>query len=523
MRFSAVVALVLGAACAAGAQERDPPPLPQEIGGEDLSALLERWPREYVRWIMTDEERKRYKNLVTDEQRIGFVEGFWRRRDPSAGTPDNEYRSQYLECYAFVARAFSAGRPGWSTDRGRIYLILGPPHSIERNPMGRYGLERPSEIWTFNNLGIPGVPASLDVTFVDFKGTGDFEIVSDLDSTAAIVNELGFAESNLLALAMRRAEPREDLGMVDPRTGFNRVRDVDTTHLMMRELDLQQQLRAIEDPSRSITLEEVVEARASFDRLLVLASAGVVYSGTEVRVSVSFGVPYRVLSIERAGDQVQYRLDYLVRLMNEEDVEVARREDALTIRLPADQEAQSKRRMLNLEESLAVEPGRYRLQVLVRDLSRETFGLVERDLEVAPARSVGLSLSSLFIAGAIIKGASLATSRPFQFGPVRVVPSLDGRFGQDQSMGFYLEAYGTQNDVDGRKRIKVEIFVMRDDRLFMGIPINYLRPDAEPVGISAMIPLRKCPPGDYALRVRVTDQVTGERLEKESPFTVRGE
>ena len=210
MRFSAVVALVLGAACAAGAQERDPPPLPQEIGGEDLSALLERWPREYVRWIMTDEERKRYKNLVTDEQRIGFVEGFWRRRDPSAGTPDNEYRSQYLERYAFVARAFSAGRPGWSTDRGRIYLILGPPHSIERNPMGRYGLERPSEIWTFNNLGIPGVPASLDVTFVDFKGTGDFEIVSDLDSTAAIVNELGFAESNLLALAMRRAEPREE-------------------------------------------------------------------------------------------------------------------------------------------------------------------------------------------------------------------------------------------------------------------------------------------------------------------------
>ena len=67
--------------------------------------------------------------------------------------------------------------------------------------------------------------------------------------------------------------------MVDPRTGFNRVRDVDTTHLMMRELDLQQQLRAIEDPSRSITLEEVVEARASFDRLPVLASAGVVYSG----------------------------------------------------------------------------------------------------------------------------------------------------------------------------------------------------------------------------------------------------
>ena len=523
MRFDAVVVLLVGTACAAEAQEREAPRLPQEIGGEDLSALLERWPREYVRWIMTENERKRYKNLITDEQRIAFVESFWLRRDPTGGTPENEYRSEYLERYGFVAGAFSAGRPGWSTDRGRIYLLLGPPHSIERNPMGRYGLERPSEIWTFNNLGIPGVPASIDVTFVDFKGTGDFEIVSDLDATAPIVTDLGFAESNLLALAMRRAEPREDLGMIDPRTGLNRVRDVDTTHLMMRELDLQQQLRAIEDPSRNITLDELVETRASFDHLPVLAAAGIVYGGAEAKIPVSFAVPYSALGRERSAEQVQYRLDYLVRLMNDEEVEVARREDALTIRLPADQEARSKQRMLNFEESLTAEPGRYRLQVFVRDLRREALGVFERDLEVAPARDGGLSLSSLFVAGAIIKGASLATPRPFRFGPVRVVPSLDASFGQDQSVGFYLEAYGTQNDADERKRIRVEIFVMRDDRLFMGIPTSFLRPAAEPVGISAMIPLRKCSPGDYVLRIRVTDEVTGERLERESSFTVRGE
>ena len=91
--------------------------------------------------------------------------------------------------------------------------------------MGRYSLERPSEIWTYNNLPIPSVPASLDITFVDFKGTGDFEIVSDLESTAPIVMQFGTAESNLLALAMRRNR----LGMEDPRTGLGRFRDVDAT------------------------------------------------------------------------------------------------------------------------------------------------------------------------------------------------------------------------------------------------------------------------------------------------------
>jgi hypothetical protein len=67
----------------------------------------------------------------------------------------------------------------------------------------------------------------------------------------------------------------------------------------------------------------------------------------------------------------------------------------------------------------------------------------------------------------------------------------------------------------------VDFFIMRDGRLFMGVPASHLFPSSEPVGISASIPLRKCTAGDYTLRVRVTDEVTGEQAETESVFTVR--
>ncbi len=63
---------------------------------------------------------------------------------------------------------------------------------------------------------------------------------------------------------------------------------------------------------------------------------------------------------------------------------------------------------------------------------------------------------------------------------------------------------------------------MKDGRLFLGVPANYLFPTTEPVGIRASIPLTKCPPGDYTLRVRVTDEVGGGSAQQDAGFTVLG-
>ena len=71
--------------------------LPDTIADEKLSGLLRRWPREYVRWIITDTENKRYPSLGTDQERLEFIENFWARRDPFPETPENEYRAEYLE------------------------------------------------------------------------------------------------------------------------------------------------------------------------------------------------------------------------------------------------------------------------------------------------------------------------------------------------------------------------------------------------------------------------------------------
>jgi GWxTD domain-containing protein len=515
MLLSSLLLLGLVLAQQAPAQPETPP----KIAGKDLSELLRRWPREYVRWIITNGERSRYESLPSEKEKLQFIEHFWARRDPTPETPDNEYRAEYFERFAYVANRFSAGKPGWSTDRGRLYLILGPPHSIEQNPVGRMGIERPSEVWTYNGLDIPAVPASIDIKLVDFKGTGEYEIVSDLDHSAPIDTIFGVAESPLMAMAMRRGR----VGQVDPRTGADQFREVDSSRLAMQEFDLQQQLLDIEEsPKRRLPpLDEFVEARVTFARLTVQVVAGAVYTTDgEIKVPVNLIVPYRELSARRQGDKVSYRVDYLVRLIDDEGEEAARAEDRVTLTFTQEQFQRTAGLRLAMEESLAAEPGTYTLQAIFRDSQENRVGTVEQELEIPTMGPGALSLSSIFLAGALVQSAT-GGSRPFQFGTVRVIPSVDGTFDSTDSLGLYLQAYGTQSEPDGKKRIKVDFFIMRDDRLYMGVPANHLFPTSEPVGITATIPLRKCTPGDYAIRVRVTDEIAGRSTERETRFTVR--
>jgi hypothetical protein len=101
-----------------------------------------------------------------------------------------------------------------------------------------------------------------------------------------------------------------------------------------------------------------------------------------------------------------------------------------------------------------------------------------------------------------------------------VIPSADNVFTPDDTLKLYVEAYGASKGDDGQKRLRVDFFVMREGRLALGIPASFLRPEADPVGVTGQIPLRKVPPGEYTLRVRISDENGGGRAESEARFVV---
>lgn len=154
---------------------------------------------DFIRYIIIPQEEKIFREMPP-EDRHEFVADFWKRRDPIPETQDNEFRSQYYSRLAVADKAFRAGIPGWMTDRGRIYILLGPPTDIIKKSMGeatrefsRIGrelssdlleegtmTERPTEIWIYNQYP-DYFSGPLRLVFVDYESDGDYKLTTDVE------------------------------------------------------------------------------------------------------------------------------------------------------------------------------------------------------------------------------------------------------------------------------------------------------------------------------------------------------
>lgn len=152
-----------------------------------------------VRYIITPAEEKIFREMPA-EDRAEFVVDFWKRRDPTPETAANEFRTQYYARVAQADKAFRAGIPGWLTDRGRIYILLGPPTDVIRKSMGESTVElskrnrdlssdlleegtrteRPTEIWIYNQYP-DYFSGPLRLVFVDYESNGDYKLTTDVE------------------------------------------------------------------------------------------------------------------------------------------------------------------------------------------------------------------------------------------------------------------------------------------------------------------------------------------------------
>src|SRR6202163_509880 len=115
----------------------------QERLKKELETPYKKWLTEDVGYIISNEERKAFRSLATDEERDQFIEQFWLRRDPTPDTEENEYREEHYRRLAYANEHFASGIPGWKTDRGMIYIKYVPQDERDQHNGGTE--ERPME------------------------------------------------------------------------------------------------------------------------------------------------------------------------------------------------------------------------------------------------------------------------------------------------------------------------------------------------------------------------------------------
>ena len=167
---------------------------------QELKGTYKTWLNQDVPYIITDEERKAFQSLSNDEERDAFIEQFWLRRNPNPDSPENEFREEHYRRIAYANEHFAAGKPGWKTDRGHIYIAFGKPDSIDSHPSGgtyQRPMEEgggetstfPFEVWHYRYL--EGIGDNIDLEFVDTCQCGDYHFTIDRSEKDALLHVPG--------------------------------------------------------------------------------------------------------------------------------------------------------------------------------------------------------------------------------------------------------------------------------------------------------------------------------------------
>ena len=138
--------------------------MPMSVSSLDLAI-------EQVKYIARDAEYDSLKEAKTTEDKRRVFLAFWKKRDPNPNTLRNERMEEYYTRVDFANKHFSHFRPGWKTDMGMVYIILGPPSNIERHPFDMES--KPYEVWSYYNN-------NLTFLFVDETGFGDYRLITPL-------------------------------------------------------------------------------------------------------------------------------------------------------------------------------------------------------------------------------------------------------------------------------------------------------------------------------------------------------
>lgn len=132
------------------------------------------WFKDRAPWVATDREKEYFAKLSSFEDRKEFIRNFWLRRDPDPDTDENEFLTEYCKRLAYSSR-FDSGLPGHKTDRGRIYVIWGPPNKKTEGRSKFEGLSNVRfETWQYDFIESLG--DDISISFIDPTESNEYRM-----------------------------------------------------------------------------------------------------------------------------------------------------------------------------------------------------------------------------------------------------------------------------------------------------------------------------------------------------------
>jgi GWxTD domain-containing protein len=508
-------------------REQDPSQKPRNVKPE-LKKAYKEWLEKDVTYVITDEERKAFKKLASDDERERFIEEFWRRRDPDPDTDENEFKEEYYERIAYANEHFASGIPGWKTDRGRIWIMYGKPDERETHPMGG-SYDRPSyegggstttypfETWFYRYL--PGVGSGIEIEFVDPTGSGEYRIARNANEKDALLMVPGGGLTLSEQLGLSDKSDRITGMNANGSQGYQREQDSPFSRLqLLADLSRPPQVK-FSDLQSAVNTGVIEDNPLNFDVRVDF------FRQSDERVITAFTIQTenKDLTFTDSGGLQQARINIFGRITSVAGRRAGVFEDPVITTATLAELTEAKDRKSAYQKAVALTPGTYKVDVIVRDVASGATGVQHVGFTVPKYDAQKLSTSTLVLASKLENLGDRPAVGQFVIGQQKVIPNVAGLYHRGQPVGVYLQVYNAGIDQTTlRPSVDVEYVLMKDGKEVGKQPEDWrgMSDSGQRLTLARLIDTQRLPVGEYELAVRIRDRVSGQTLAPAAKFTI---
>jgi GWxTD domain-containing protein len=430
---------------------------------KDLPPQYQDWLK-LVSYIIGDKERDVFMHLTENRDRDIFIQAFWRLRDPTPGTPENEYKTEHMKRFQEAGRRyrFGSAREGWMTDRGRMYIILGPPVSTEY--IAGDNDVYPAEIWSYYGDTNKGMPTHFQLVFFQYRNAGEMKLynpVSDGPARLLVSGMQDYSPTDYESMYKKLFEKQPDLALLafsivpgEMPSGYQP--SLESTFYMAAIMDSPKKGLDESYATHFLNFKGFVSTEYLTNYMKSSGQVDIVYDPLAGLTFCDFAVVPERLSLDYYAPKEQYFCAFQIDvslLAGEKTVLQYGKEYPLTI--PEAQLKDTEGMGFSIADSFPIIEGKYHLTVLLRNTAGKEFTVFEHDVDVpsvnGPPRIVGPVL------GVKLLDAPAGARLPFQAERKKINPDPKGLFAASDEIVFQYSVTGLTEEVWKGGQVEVTV------------------------------------------------------------------
>jgi len=499
----------------------------QTIKEKDLPPKYQEWLK-LVSYIILQKEKDVFMQLGTERDRDVFIESFWKQRDPTPGTPQNEFKDEHVKRFNYANTYYRRGTPqeGWMTDMGRMHIILGPANSDERFE-GTAGIH-PCHVWYYYGDTSKGLPTYFALVFFQRGGSGEFKLYNPTSDgpLSLLVNPLGIDITDYRAQYEKIKElaptlANVSISMIPGQYPYNFQPSPQANMILA---DIFESPRKNISPSYATHFLDYKGIVSTEYLTNYIESAAVAAVVKEPLLGISFchfSVVPKKISLAYFEPKDQYYCNFKL------DVSL-RQGDRIIYQYPKDYPfyfdpdklANVEANGVALQDVFPVVEGRYELTVLLQNSVGKEFTVYEKTIEVPAPSGTPAILGPVL--GYNLQSYPSESQTPFKFMDKQLQVDPGNTFTLDDNLAIFFDLTGLTEEVWREGEVEILISGLKEkDALRKSLSVKTRDfPFNRVIGISQVIPVQEFVPDYYELQLTLKGAGGGAIAEASTQFIV---